>query len=83
MEEMVRKLDAEYGFNLSEEEIKLIARQAGEAERLFQRLYGVDFTGLNPETVATAAIGNSFVDNLVKEKFIEKAFAEKPCYLLS
>ena len=78
MEEMVKKLDDEYGFNLREEEIKLIARQAEEADRLFQRLYGVDLTGLNPETVAAAAIDNSFVDNLVKEKFIEKVFGEKP-----
>ena len=30
MEEQVRKLNAEYGFNLSEEEIKVIVRQAEE-----------------------------------------------------
>ncbi len=48
MEELVRKLNVEYGFNLSEDEIKLIARQAEEAKRLFQPLYEVDLTGVMP-----------------------------------
>jgi hypothetical protein len=34
MEEQIRKLNAEYGFNLSEGEIKLIVQQAEETERL-------------------------------------------------
>jgi Asp-tRNA(Asn)/Glu-tRNA(Gln) amidotransferase C subunit len=42
MEEIVRRLNAEYRFNLSEEEIKVIATQAEEAHRLFQRLYEVE-----------------------------------------
>jgi ABC-type nitrate/sulfonate/bicarbonate transport system substrate-binding protein len=37
-----------------------------------------ELTGLNPDTVAAAAIDNSFVDSLVREKFIEKTFGEKP-----
>ena len=48
MEEIVRKLNAEYGFNLSEEEIKLIAQQAEEAHRLFRPLYEVDLTDVMP-----------------------------------
>ena len=48
MEEMVRRLNAEYGFNLSEEEIELIAKQAEAANRLFQPLYEVDLTGVMP-----------------------------------
>lgn len=48
MEEMVRRLNVEYGFNLSEEEIKLIAKQAEEAHRLFQHLYEVDLTDVMP-----------------------------------
>ena len=36
-----------------------------------------DLKDANPEAVAAAAIDNSFVDNLVKEKFIEKVFGEK------
>ncbi len=48
MEEAVRRLNAEYGFNLSEEEIRLIAKQAEEANRLFQPLFDVDLTGVMP-----------------------------------
>ena len=48
MEEIVRRLNAEYGFNLTEEEIKLIAGQAEEADRLFQKLHEVDLTGVMP-----------------------------------
>ena len=48
MEELVRKLNVQYGFNLSEDEIKLIAKQAEEANRLFQPLYEVDPTGVMP-----------------------------------
>ncbi len=48
MEEAVRRLNAEYGFNLTEEEIKAIAKQAEEANRLFQPLFEVDLTGVMP-----------------------------------
>jgi hypothetical protein len=42
MKELIRKLDAEYAFGLTEEEIDLIARQAEESARLYQKLYEVD-----------------------------------------
>jgi hypothetical protein len=48
MEEQIRKLNAEYGFNLTEDEIKLIARQAEETERLLQPLNDVDLTDVMP-----------------------------------
>ena len=48
MEEQVRKLNREYGFNLNEDEIKLVARQAEEAERLFQSLHEIDLTHVMP-----------------------------------
>ncbi len=48
MKEEVRRLNSEYGFNLSEEEIELIARQAEDARRLFHQLYEVDLTGVVP-----------------------------------
>ncbi|MCZ6908088.1 MAG: hypothetical protein O7G28_12440 [Deltaproteobacteria bacterium] len=48
MREEVKRLDAEYGFNLSEEEIELIAEQAEAARHLFQPLYEVDLTGVMP-----------------------------------
>lgn len=48
MEELVRRLNAEYGFDLSEEEIKLVARQAEAAERLMKRLYEVDVSRVMP-----------------------------------
>jgi hypothetical protein len=41
MQELIRKLDKEYGIGLNEEEIELIARQAEESARLYQKLYEV------------------------------------------
>ncbi len=48
MEEQVKRLCAEYGLNLSEEEIKLLARQAEDAHRFFEPLYEVDLTDVMP-----------------------------------
>jgi Asp-tRNA(Asn)/Glu-tRNA(Gln) amidotransferase C subunit len=48
MEEQVRRLNREYGFDLSEDEIKLVARQAEEAERLFRSLHEIDLTHVMP-----------------------------------
>lgn len=48
MKEEIRRLNKEYKFNLSEEEIELIAKQAEAANRLFQPLYEVDLTGVQP-----------------------------------
>ena len=48
MEKVVRRLNVEFGFNLSEEEILKIAKQVEEANRLFQRLHKVDVSGVQP-----------------------------------
>lgn len=48
MKDAVRRLNIEYGFNLSDEEIDLIAKQAEDANRLFQPLFEVDLTGITP-----------------------------------
>jgi len=48
MKEIVKRLDAEYGFKLTDEEMELIAKQAEEAQRLFQPLFQVDLTGVAP-----------------------------------
>ena len=48
MKDAVRRLNVEYGFNLSNEEIDLIAKQAEEANRLFQPLFEVDLIGITP-----------------------------------
>jgi Asp-tRNA(Asn)/Glu-tRNA(Gln) amidotransferase C subunit len=48
MEDQVRKINAEYEFNLSEEEIKLVAKQAEDAERLLKPLYEIDLTDVMP-----------------------------------
>ena len=48
MEDQIRKLNQEYGFNLSEDEIQLIAQRTVEFERLFQCLYKVDLAGMTP-----------------------------------
>jgi hypothetical protein len=48
MKELLRKIDAEYGFNLTEEEIDRIAKEAKEAEWLFQQINDVDVSGKTP-----------------------------------
>lgn len=48
MEDQVKRLCTEYGLNLSEEELKLVARQAEDAHRFFQPLYEVDLTDVMP-----------------------------------
>ena len=48
MEEPIRKLNAEYGFNLSEDEIKLIIQQAEEIERLLRPLNEMDLIDVMP-----------------------------------
>jgi Asp-tRNA(Asn)/Glu-tRNA(Gln) amidotransferase C subunit len=48
MEEQVKRLCAEYGLNLSAEEIKLVARQAENAHLFFQPLYELDLTDVMP-----------------------------------
>ena len=48
MVEQVKKINAEYGLKLSQEEIKLVARQAAQAEELFQLLQEVDLTNVMP-----------------------------------
>jgi Asp-tRNA(Asn)/Glu-tRNA(Gln) amidotransferase C subunit len=48
MKDAVRRLDAEYGLNLTEEEIETIAKQAEAGRQLFQRLYEVDVEGVVP-----------------------------------
>jgi hypothetical protein len=48
MEEQIRKLNAEYGFNLSEDEIKVIVRQAEETERLLRPLNEMDLMDVMP-----------------------------------
>jgi Asp-tRNA(Asn)/Glu-tRNA(Gln) amidotransferase C subunit len=50
MKDAVRRLNVEYGFNLSEEEIDVVAKQAEEAALLFQPLFEVDVTGITPLT---------------------------------
>jgi Asp-tRNA(Asn)/Glu-tRNA(Gln) amidotransferase C subunit len=50
MKDAVRRLNIEYGFNLSEQEIDLVAKQAEEAALLFAPLFEVDLTGIAPLT---------------------------------
>jgi Asp-tRNA(Asn)/Glu-tRNA(Gln) amidotransferase C subunit len=48
MKDAVLRLNAEYGLNLSEDEIEVIAKQAEAAQRLFQKLFEVDVEGVAP-----------------------------------
>ena len=50
MKDAVRRLNIEYGFNLSEQEIDTVAKQAEEAALLFQPLFEVDITDIAPLT---------------------------------
>jgi hypothetical protein len=50
MKDAVRRLNFEYGFNLSDQEIDLVAKQAEEAAFLFQPLFQVDLTNITPLT---------------------------------
>ena len=48
MKDAVKRLNDEYRFNLSEQEIDLVAKQAEQAALLFQPLFEVDVTGITP-----------------------------------
>jgi hypothetical protein len=48
MEDQVRRINREYGFDLSEEEIQMIAKRGEEFERLFRCLYEIDLTDTAP-----------------------------------
>ena len=50
MKDAVRKLNVEYRFNLNDQEIDLVVKQAEEAALLFQPLFEVDVTGVTPLT---------------------------------
>jgi Asp-tRNA(Asn)/Glu-tRNA(Gln) amidotransferase C subunit len=50
MKDAVRRLNEEYGFKLTEEEIDIVAKQAEEAALLFQPLFEVDVEGITPLT---------------------------------
>jgi len=48
MEDQVRRIDRDYAFNLSEEEIQMLAKRGEEFERLFRCLYEIDLTDTAP-----------------------------------
>jgi hypothetical protein len=48
LRELIKKLDAEYGFNLSESEIDLIVRQAQKADELLRSLHTLDLPEMAP-----------------------------------
>ena len=48
MREQLRKLDAEYGFKLTDAEIDRIVNEAKETEWLFQQINEVDVSGKTP-----------------------------------
>ena len=48
MKERIRQIDEEDGFQLTEDEIESIAKQAEETRRLLRELDEVDVTGVMP-----------------------------------
>ena len=50
MKDAVRRLNDEYGFNLTDKEIDIVAQQAEEAALLFRPLFDVDVNAITPLT---------------------------------
>ena len=48
MRELIKKLDAEYGFNLSESEIELIVQQTEKADEMLRCLHTLDLPEIAP-----------------------------------
>ena len=48
MKDAVQRINIEYGLNLTEEEIEIIAKQVEAGQQLFQKLYEVDVQGVVP-----------------------------------
>ena len=48
MKDAVRRLNEEYGLQLTEEDIEAIAKQAEAGQRLIHKLYEVDVEGVVP-----------------------------------
>jgi Asp-tRNA(Asn)/Glu-tRNA(Gln) amidotransferase C subunit len=67
MKDAVRRLNVEYGFNLSDEEIDLVAKQAEEAALLFQPLFEVDVTGVTPLTKIDKSVKKPATGKKVKK----------------
>ena len=58
MKDAVQRLNAEYGLNLSEAEIEVIAKQAEAGQRLFQKLFEVDVEGSHRRSKSIRQSGN-------------------------
>ena len=48
MDQQIRRIDAQFGLKLSEEEIHRIAREAEAMEKVLQALYQVDLAQTRP-----------------------------------
>ena len=48
MKELLKKLDREYGFNLSEAEMERVLAEVRAAEPLFEQLNSIDVAGKTP-----------------------------------
>jgi Asp-tRNA(Asn)/Glu-tRNA(Gln) amidotransferase C subunit len=48
MKDTVKRINIEYGLDLTEEEIEALTKQAEAAQKLFQKLYQVDVEGVIP-----------------------------------
>jgi uncharacterized protein YpuA (DUF1002 family) len=48
MKDAVERLNAEYGLNLTDEEMEVIVRQAEAGQKLFKRLYETHVEGIVP-----------------------------------
>jgi hypothetical protein len=62
MKDAVRRLNLEYGFELTEQEIDLVAKQAEETALLLQPLFEVDVRNVAPLTTIDRSAEQSAAD---------------------
>ena len=48
MKELLRKIDAEFGFQLSEDEMERILKEVEQGQALFDQLNAIDISGKTP-----------------------------------
>jgi hypothetical protein len=48
MKELIRRIDAEYGFHLTEDEVDRIAKESKDADSLLQEINSIDVSGITP-----------------------------------
>jgi hypothetical protein len=67
MKDAVRRVNVEYGLNLTEQEIELVAKQAEETALLLRPLFEVDLTNIAPLTTINKSASQAATDKKGKK----------------